>query len=328
MENFRLKVFRTVARTLNFRKAAEALRLTQPAVTQQVKALEEELGITLFDRERGQVSLTASGAVLLDYAERLKALVDEAGQAVAEAAGLRNDELRVGASQTIGQYLLPHLLAGFRGENQGTALSGMSGNTEQVLSALAEHRIDLALVEGPVPRADVKAEPFMEDHMVLVVAHGHPWAGQEIGVEALASAEFVTREVGSGSRRVVEAALEAAGVRGLRVIMTLDTTEGLLSAVEAGLGVAFCSRWAVRNQLTLGTLKVVPVRGLKLGRVFSVAHRLGAVPGGSAGAFLRYLLTHAEEEVPRSTGTVPRTKEAAVPLRARRGGNKAGLMAD
>ena len=310
MENFRLKVFRAVAHRLNFRKASEELLLTQPAVTQQVKALEEELGVSLFDRSKGRVSLTPSGEVLLGYAERLKALVDEAGQAIAEVSGTRADELRVGASQTIGQYLLPKLLAEFRRESPGVAFSGISGNTDVILLALAEHRIDLALVEGPGPRSDVKAEPFMEDHMVLIAPREHEWAGHEIDVEELRTAAFVTRELGSGSRRVVEAALEQAGlrVRELRTVMTLDSTEGILSAVEAGLGVAFVSRWAVRNQLTLETLKLVHVRGLKLSRVFSVAYRLGACPGGSAGSFRRFLLAHAYEAAPRTTGNPPRAR--------------------
>ena len=306
MENFRLKVFRVVARTLNFRKASEELLISQPAVTQQIKTLEDELGVSLFERSMGKVTLTPSGIVLADYAERLKALVDEALQAIAEVAGTRTDELRVGASQTIGQYLLPNLLAGFRKEFPLVALSGMSGNTDEVLTALAEHRIDLALVEGPSFRPDVKAEPFMEDHMVLVVPHDHEWAGQEVAISDLKSEQFVARELGSGSRRVIEIALERAGLdlKDLRTILTLDTTEGILSAVEAGLGVAFVSRWAVRNQLTLGTLKLAHVRDLKLTREFSVAHRQGPLPKGSAGAFHRFLLYNANEIAPRSTGVV------------------------
>lgn len=304
MENFRLRVFRAVAHTLNFRRASEELLLTQPAVTQQIKALEEELGVSLFDRAGGRVTLTAAGTVLLDYAERLKALADEAGQALAEVSGTRTDELRVGASQTIGQYLLPNLLAAFRAESPEVPLNSISGNTEEILLALAERRIDLALVEGPARRGDVKAVPFMEDHMVLIVPREHRWAGQEIDVGELRTAPFVTRELGSGSRRVVEGALESAGlpVRELHTAMTVDSTEALLSAVEAGLGVAFVSRWAVRNQLTLETLKLVHVRDLPLRRVFSVAHRVGIPPGGSAGAFRRFLLARAYDAAPRTTG--------------------------
>ncbi len=304
MENFRLKVFRAVAHSLNFRKASEELLISQPAVTQQVKALEEELGISLFDRTKGRVTLTASGVVLMGYADRLKTLVDEAAQAVAEVSGTRTDELRVGASQTIGQYLLPNLLAGFRKDYPRVLLSGMSGNTDEVLTALAEHRIDIALVEGPNSHGDVKAEPFMEDHMVLVVPPDHDWADHDVDLAELESASFVTRELGSGSRRVVEMALEGAGLRvkNLHTTMTLDTTEGILSAVEAGLGIAFVSRWAVRNQLTLGSLRLARVKKLKLSRVFSVAYRQGAPPQGSAGAFYRYLLSSACDAAPRATG--------------------------
>jgi len=283
------------------------LLITQPAVTQQIKALEEELGTSLFERTKGKVSLTAGGVILAEHAERIKVIVDEAVQAIAEVSGTRADELRVGASQTIGQYLLPNLLAGFRREFPQVELSGMSGNTEEVLSALAEHRIDLALVEGPKLRSDVKAEPFMEDHMILVVPPDHEWAGHEVALEELKLESFVARELGSGSRRVIEDALQAAGfeLTALKTTLTLDTTEGILSAVEAGLGIAFVSRWAVRNQLTLGTLKIAHVQGLKLKRVFSVAHCQGAVPQGSAGTFHRFVLSNAYEMAPRATGSVP-----------------------
>ena len=310
MENFRLKVFRTAAHSLNFRKASEELFITQPAVTQQIKALEDELGVALFDRTKGKVTLTESGAVLLRYAERLKVLADEAAQAVAEVSGSHRDELRVGASQTIGQYLLPNLLAGFLKTHPQLPLIGMSGNTDAVMAALSEHRIDLALIEGPSLRSDVKVEPFMEDQMVLVVPPGHEWADKEISPEILAEMALVTRELGSGSRRIVESALEQLGIKqkDLHVTMTLDSTEGLLSAVEAGLGVAFVSRWAVRNQLSLGTLKIARVTGLALSRVFSVAHRIGPPPLGSAGAFRRFLLANAYDLAPRTTGKPRRPK--------------------
>lgn len=307
MENSRLKVFRTVAQSLNFRKASEALFISQPAVTQQIKALEDEIGTSLFDRSRGKVTLTQSGLVLLGFAERLKALADEAAQAVAEVSGQHKDELRVGASQTIGQYLLPNLLAGFLKSHGDVAVSGTSGNTDQVLQELADHKIDLALIEGPSARGDVKSEPFMEDYMVLVIPPDHEWADAEIDPPLLSTMPLITRELGSGSRRIVENALMEAGLRvqDLHIALTLDSTEGLLSAVEAGLGVAFVSRWAVRNQLSLGTLKLARLNGVKLSRVFSVAHRIGPVPVGSAGAFHRFLLQNAYDVVPRTTGKAP-----------------------
>ena len=304
MEHFRLRVFRAVARRLNFRMAAEELLLTQPAVTQQIKALEADLGVALFERAGGHVSLTVAGAALLPFAERLAALSAEAREAVTAATGGTAGALAVGASQTIGQYLLPRLIAGFRREYPRVEIGATGGNTQAVLEALAEHRVQVALIEGPALRRDVRVEEFMEDHMVCVVPAGHEWADEEIPASALRGATVVTRELGSGSRRIVEQALEAAGVRvrELRVGMTADSTEGLLSAVEAGLGVGFVSRWAVRNQLALGTLRVARVKGLKLGRMFSIATVAGPEPTGVVGAFRRFVMERAEDLAPRSTG--------------------------
>ena len=301
MENFRLRVFRAVARHLNFRMAAEELLLTQPAVTQQIKALESELGAALFERAGGHVALTTAGEALLPYAERLAALSDEARGAVAESAGGTAGSLAVGASQTIGQYLLPRMIAGFRRAFPLVEVTAIGANTQAVLEALVEHRVQVGLIEGPALRRDVRVEEFMEDHMVCVVPAGHEWADEEVSVAALQDAAVVQREFGSGSRRIVEQALEAAGVRlrDLRVGMTADSTEGLLSAVEAGLGVGFVSRWAVRNQLALGTLRVARVRGLKLARKFSIASVAGPDLTGAAGAFRRFVLERAEELAPR-----------------------------
>jgi DNA-binding transcriptional LysR family regulator len=304
MENFRLKVFRTVARRLNFRMAAEELLLTQPAVTQQIKALEAELDVALFDRAGGRIALTAAGVALLPYAEQLAALSSEAVQAVAATTSRNAGGLTIAASQTIGQYLLPRLIASFLAENPRVEISVVSGNTQGVLEALMDHRAQIGLIEGPPMRQDVRAEPFMEDHMVCVVPAGHEWADEEVTLAQLQQATLVTRELGSGSRKIMEQAFERAGlkVRELQVRMMFDTTEGLLSAVEAGLGVAFVSRWAVRSQLALGTLRVARVQGLELGRVFSVATVAGPEPAGLAGAFRRFVLERAEALAPRATG--------------------------
>ncbi len=307
IENFRLKVFRIVARQLNFRRAAEELRLTQPAITSQVKALEEDLGVALFDRAGGRVVLTPHGIKLLEYADKLQLLAEEAVQALAAGSQQNAGTLAIGASQTVGQYLLPNLIAGFLRKHAGIKVTTLGGNTEEMLDALADHRVDVALIEGPAMRRDIRTEPFLEDHMVLVVPAGDPWADDEVALEDLIGPPLLTRERGSGSRRVVETALEAAGlkIKELNLVLTLDSTEGLLSAVEAGLGAAFVSRWAVRNQLTLGTLRIAHVRGLKLTRMFSIAHLAGPAPAGNAGTFSRFVLENAQSSLPRVTGRVP-----------------------
>src|ERR1700758_1912316 len=148
MENFRLKVFRVVARHLNFSRAAEELLLTQPAVTQQIKALEDEYGVPLFDRSGGRIALTPAGNSLLPYAEKLKEVSDEAFQVVTGSVGIHAGPLALGASQTIGQYLLPNLVAAFLRENPRIAVTAVSGNTDMMLEALAARHIQLAMIEG------------------------------------------------------------------------------------------------------------------------------------------------------------------------------------
>lgn len=301
IENFRLIVFRAVARHLSFSRAAEELLLTQPAITQQIRALEEEFGVPLFHRGSGRISLTPGGAALLPFAEQSKSLSEQAVAAVANAYGQRAGELSIGASQTIAQYLLPTFIASFLQRNLQVHITARSGNTDQMLSALLSGEIQLALLEGPEQRTDVHIEPFMEDHLVLVVPSSHEWAGQRITLDQLRTQPLLTREFGSGSRRIIEQALAGAGLKTkeLSIRMELDSTEGLLNAVEAGLGVTFVSRWAVRNQLALGTLKLARVDGLKLSRSFSLAYPAGPEPSGSVGAFRTFLLGHAAAVAPR-----------------------------
>ncbi len=301
IENFRLTVFRAVARHMSFSRAAEELLLTQPAVTQQIKALEEQFGRPLFHRGGGRISLTQGGTALLPFAEKIKVLSDDAFAAVAKAYGHEAGELSIGASQTIAQYLLPTFIAAFLQRSPQMRVTARSGNSDEMLSALISGEIQLALLEGPQQRSDVHIEPFMEDNMVLVVPASHEWAGTTISVEDLKSQPLLTREFGSGSRRIVEQALTNAGLvaKDLHIRMQFDSTEGLLNAVEAGLGVTFVSRWAVRNQLALGTLKLARVKGLRLSRRFSLAYPAGPQPAGGIGAFRALLLSHAATLAPR-----------------------------
>lgn len=295
IENFRLRVFRSVARHLNFSRAAEELLLTQPAVTQQIKALEEEMGVPLFDRGGGHIQLTAAGKTLLPYTESIRALADEAIQAIAAVSGAQGGELTLGASQTVAQYVLPALVAEFRKSHPKVRVTAISGNTDAMLEELLAGGIQLAFLEGPERRKDLHIEPFMQDHMVLVVPTGHEWAGQEISSAMLQAEPLLLREVGSGSRRVIERALADQGVRGkdLHVSMEFDSTEGLLSGVEAGLGVTFVSSLAVRKHLALGTLKLAHAKHLDLMRWFSLARASGPEPRENAKAFRALVMARA-----------------------------------
>ena len=297
MENFRLTVFRSVARHLNFSRAAEELLLTQPAVTKQIKALEEEFRLPLFDRSGGHIRLTKYGSALLPYAERLKALGEEAISAVTILSDRYAGSLSLGASSTIAQYLLPNVIAGFLREQPHVRITARSGNADETIELLLAKHIQLALVEGRRTRKDVHYETFMRDRMVLVVPAGHSWAEQTIEIGALKESPMLMREFGSGSRRTIEHGLAEAGLstKSLTISMELDSTEGLISAVESGLGVTFVSQWAVRNQLALGSLKLAKVRGLKLLLLFSLAYPAGPEPSGNAGQFRHFLLEWAQK---------------------------------
>jgi LysR family transcriptional regulator, transcriptional activator of the cysJI operon len=158
MVNFRLKVFRAVARHLNFRAAAEELYLTQPAVTQQIKTLEEHLGVQLFDRSGAHITLTPAGALLAKYAGKIERLEDSATTDLAKFAGEQRGELHIGASLTIAQYVLPHILGEFQKQHPQVKPHITTCNTEQVVAALTSHEAALGFVEGPTLRRDIRTE--------------------------------------------------------------------------------------------------------------------------------------------------------------------------
>ena len=300
MENFRLRVFRAVAEELSFRKAAEVLHLSQPAVSQHVHALEEEVGVQLFDRARGgghgsQISLTEAGRVLQGYADRAAETMVEARRALAALNDETVGPLRLGASTTVAQYLLPRILGAFLKQYPQVKLSLVSGNTEHIVEAVTEKKVALGIIEGPAMRREVKTERMVQDEMVLIVSPNHAWAsrkGGEIEQKELAKVPLLLRERGSGSRRVVERALKKVGLplRSLQVAMELDSTEAIISGVEAELGVGFVSRWAVGKVLRLGTVKVIAVKGLEIRRDFSFVRLAGAEMTGAAAAFQRFAM--------------------------------------
>ncbi len=291
MESFRLKVFRVAADELSFTRAAEKLFLTQPAVTMQVKHLEEELRLRLFDRTGQRLALTSAGRILHDYAMRIAEMCAEAEQALAAVRGETVGRLALAASTTIAQYLLPALAGAFLAEHPGVELEIMSANTAGAVAALVEGRVRLALIEGPAGRTDVKTEPFLEDRLPLIAPPGHEWS--EAGIveaKALSQAALILRERGSGTRDVVERALRRAGlgVKKLRVVMELDSTEAVKSAVRAGLGVGFVSEWALSRELALGMLREVRLANLDIRRDFLFVYARGPEPDGIEGEFLRF----------------------------------------
>jgi DNA-binding transcriptional LysR family regulator len=304
LENFRLKVFRTVAQHLSFHKAADHLFLTQPAVTLQIKALEEDLGVRLFERAPNGVSLTPQGLLLLRYAQDTAALVAEAEQKLASRDGKMSGEFAIGVSTTIAQYVLSRLIGPFLDEHPRVKLLLHSGNTEEIVRSLLDGKVSVGLIEGPARHRGVRTKPFMDDEMVLIVPVDFEF--DRFSRDQLLAANLLMREQGSGSRRVVETALEKAGfkLKSFKSVMNLDSTEAIKSAVEAGLGIGFVSRWAISKELELQLIKVAEVAGLRISRHFSLISRVGPEPPGACGAFREFALARARilSKAPKQLG--------------------------
>ena len=292
IENFKLKVFRVVADTLNYRRAADELHITQPAVTAQIRSLEESLGIALFARIGRETNLTLAGATLLGYVRRIEAIANEAVAALAPFGGLEEVELSIGASHTIAVYLLPQLLPQLLREWPKLRLHIMDGSTNEVLQALTTHQIGVALIEAPAHRSDLKIEPFGEDELTLIVRQDHPWTKKRaIRAAELVQEPILFREAGSGMRHFVEEYLERNGVLRQQIRTSIDTnsTEGIIAAVEAGLGIGFVPRLALEKAMKLGTVKTIQLDNGPIRRELSIALLNGPDPRGPVGQLLDIL---------------------------------------
>jgi DNA-binding transcriptional LysR family regulator len=294
LENFRLKVFRAVAEQLNFHKAAEQLFLTQPAVTLQIKALENELGVQLFDRSGGKVSLTRQGSILQTYANQLAALVSEAERELGSKDSRVSGKLSLGVSTTIAQYVLARLMGPFLRDHPNIDVALRSGNTSVIVRLLLDGKVAIGLIEGPARDRGVRSEPFLEDELVVIAPMDT--LSSALSRTELLGATLLLREQGSGSRQVVETALKKAGLplNAFKKVVTLDSTEAIKSAVEIGHGIGFASRWAICKELELGSLRIVEVKGLRVTRHFSLITRTGPEPYGPAGALRTFTLERAQ----------------------------------
>lgn len=296
IENFKLKVFRVVADSLNFRRAAEELHLTQPAITSQIKTLEESLGIALFDRLGRDINLTAAGTTLLEYVRQIEAISNEAIAALAPFGGQEGVELSIGASHTIAVYLLPKLLSELLREWPKLRIHVMGGSTNEVLQALTSHRIGAGLIEAPAFRPDLKIEVFDEDELTLIVPPDHRWARKPVLKAAeLVQEPILLREVGSGMRRFVEEYLEQNGVlrQQLRTTVDMNSTEGIISAVEAGLGVGFVPCLALEKALKIGSVKAIQLDKGPIRRELSIVLLNGPEIKGPLSQLLEHLRENA-----------------------------------
>lgn len=270
MLDHHLRVFVTVAEKKNFSRAGEALNLTQPAISQHIHTLEDHYKAKLFERSNKKVELTQAGSVLYTYARQILALHQTAERAVTDLIDLVTGKVVVGASLTIGEYVLPRLLAAFAKQYPDVEFSVNIVNTELVHEQTLEGSIDIGLVEGPVEHDTLEMQPFLKDEMVLIVPNQFPLARRSMVTKKdIKDCSFILREEGSGTRYVSEAILHSLEIEPQHIIQ-LGSTQAIKEAVEAGLGISFVSKWSIRKELSLSSLKMIRIKDVDLSREFNI----------------------------------------------------------
>jgi len=276
MADRRLHVFFSVARLLSFTKAAESLHMTQPAVTFQVRQLEEYFNTRLFDRTHNRISLTEAGTKVYEYAERIFQLYNELENSVRELTGEISGVLILGASTTIAEYMLPALLGDFKAKYPDVNLRLKVSNTDGIVSMVEHNIIDLGVVEAPVSNKNLAVEVCRTDRLVAIVPPNHPLSqnGNTVKLEEIVKYPYICREEGSGTREVILDYLKDAGTdpSALNIIMELGSLEALKGAVESGIGVSIVSRATLIKEIKLGTLNVLELDP-PLERPFSFVHQ-------------------------------------------------------
>lgn len=263
MADRRLQVFHAVAKHLSFTRAADALFMTQPAVTFQIKHLEEQLNTRLFERRHGNISLTPAGERVFSYAEKILALTDEMETCVGEMTGEMRGPLLVGASTTIADFILPPVLAKFNALYPQVRVSLFVANSATIESRVAAHAVDVGLIDAPVGLPALASQIFCEDELVAIFAPDYPLASlKSVTPKVLAEHEFISREPGSGTRSITDAYFSQHKIppESLKTLIELGSPEALKSVVASGLGFAIVSRAVVEKERQLGTLKAIPLK--------------------------------------------------------------------
>ncbi|MFD7789593.1 LysR family transcriptional regulator [Streptomyces nojiriensis] len=278
-----MELLLAVARVGSLSGAARRLGITQPAASSRIRAMETRLGVALVDRSPRGSTLTAEGALVTDWARRVVEAAEAFDAGAQALRGRRDSRLRVAASMTIAEYLLPGWLIALRGQRPDTAVSLHAGNSAVVAQRVLAHEADLGFVEGLTVPEGLDSAVIAQDRLVVAVAAGHPWARRTKGVAAaeLASTPLILRERGSGTRQVLDAALASAG--GLAApLLELASTTAVKAAALSGAGPCVLSELAVGDELGSRRLVEVPVSGAPLDRALRAVWPTGSRPAGPA----------------------------------------------
>ena len=263
-----LLVFVTVAEKENFTRAAEELHMTQPAVSQYIQNLEQTLGTRLLERTNKYVRLNKAGEIVYHQAKKILGLYTHMQYLVDDVMNKPSGDLRIGASYTYGEYILPHIIAHIHEKYPLIRPTITIANTKEIEELVASHQLDVGIVEGEFKHEDLYMEPFAEDFMFIIVSANHRYANQkDVKLSQLREETWIVREVGSGTREAVENLFSKFEFHPHN-IMEFGSTQIIKESVEAGLGITLLSYWAIRKELSLGTLKILKLNGTPFSRKF------------------------------------------------------------
>ena len=271
-----LRILRAVATEKNFTKAAAVLYLSQPSLSKQIKTLEKNLDILLINRERNNISLTESGKVLLQYSERILALCEESCRALIDLKNGDRGNLTVGASQTIGTYLMPRILALFAQNYPQINLKVQVNSTRIIAKKIINREIDIAVVGGEISddlKKNLTIKPFVSDELSLIISKSHPFAKKnQINKEDLYCLDFITLNPNSTIKNFIDNILiqNQIETKQLKTILQLNSIEGIKTAVSLGLGAAFVSSSAIEKEIKLKTIGIIKLENIKITRKLSI----------------------------------------------------------
>lgn len=271
-----LRILKAIAAEKNFTGAAQVLYISQPALSKQIKTLEKNLGITLINRESNKISLTENGKVFLQYSERILALCEESCRALIDLKNGDRGSLTIGASQTIGTYLMPRILSFFAQNYPQIDLKIQVNSTPIIINNILKREIDIAVVGGKIPnklRKNLTIKYFITDEINLIISTIHPFAQKKkINKEDLYYLNFITLNSNSTIQKFIDNILiqNQIETKQLKIIMELNSVEGIKTAVSLGLGAAFISSSAIEKELKLKTIKILTIKDIRITRSLSV----------------------------------------------------------
>jgi DNA-binding transcriptional LysR family regulator len=292
MNFHQLHIFHTVAEIGSFSLAAQMLHMTQPAVTMQVQGLEDYFGTKLLNRSTKKIELTEAGQTLFPHAQRSIEIMRETDVAMSSFTHMLQGRLQLGASLTIGEYVLPRLLGPFGQQYPQINIVMKVMNTTQIIDEICKHQLNFGLIEAPIQHPNMVIDVVMQDELKLIVPTDHPLGEYDVvNLEDVLQYPFVLREQGSGTRQVMEDQFLNKGINldQIQVVMELGSTGAVKSAVEAGLGITMLSPSSVKHEIALGLVKMMDIRDVEFKRQFYAIHLKSTLLPISAVTFLTFL---------------------------------------